>query len=135
MRALRWLLLLPVSASVFYLTIAATIATHFLVEQHLCPAADFDRGICSNRMLGVILEFIKHGGAALTVIAVAVVAVIVVPSHKRLVLWATLGLLLILAAWFGHAGNAGSLFVATMVGGAVAAISIPRFLRARTPLA
>ena len=98
MRALRWLLLLPASAAVFYLAIAATIATHYLVEQHLCPAADFDRGICSNRTLGVILELIKHGGAALTVIAVAGVAVIVAPSHKRPVLWAALALVLLLAA-------------------------------------
>ena len=105
MRALRWLMLLPAAAAAFYLVIAATIATHYLVEQHLCPAVDFDRGICSNRTLGVILELIKHGGAALTVIAAAGVAVFVAPLHKRPVLWAALALVLLLAAWFGYAGN------------------------------
>ena len=135
MRALRWLVLLPASAAAFYVAIAATIATHYLVEQHLCPAADFDRGICSNRTLGVILEVIKHGGAALTVIVVAGVAVIVAPSDKRQVLWATLALLLLLAACFGYAGNAGSLFVAALVGAATAATAILRFLRLRAPAA
>jgi len=135
MYTLRWLLLLPASAAVFYLAIAATIATHYLVEQHLCPAADFDRGICSNRTLGVVLEVIKHGGAALTVIVVAGVAVIFAPSHKRQALWATLALLLLLAAWFGYAGNAGSLFVAALVGAAMAATAILRFLRLRAPAA
>ena len=119
----------------FYLAIAATIATHYLVEQHLCPAADFDRGICSNRTLGVILELIKHGGAALTVIAVAGVAVIVAPSHKRPVLWAALAVLLLLAAYFGYAGTAGSLFVAALAGGVLAATVILRWLRLRAPAA
>ena len=135
MRALRWLVLLPASAATFYLAIAATIATHYLVEQHLCPAADFDRGICSNRTLGVILEVIKHGGAALTVIAVAGVAVIVAPSHKRPVLWAALAVLLLLAAYFGYAGTAGSLFVAALAGGVLAATVILRWLRLRAPTA
>ena len=126
MHALRWLVLLPAAAAAFYLAIAATIATHYLVEQHLCPAANFDRGICSNRTLGVILELIKHGGAALTVIAVAGVAVIVAPSHKRPVLWAALALVLLLAAWFAYAGTAGSLFVAALAGGVLAATVIPR---------
>jgi hypothetical protein len=135
MYTLRWLLLLPASAAAFYLAIAATIATHYLVEQHLCPAADFDRGICSNRTLGVVLEVIKHGGAALTVIVVAGVAVIFAPSHKRQVLWAALVLLLPLAAWFGYAGTAGSLFVAALVGAAMAATAILRFLRLRAPAA
>jgi hypothetical protein len=135
MRALRWLVLLPASAAAFYVAIAATIATHYLVEQHLCPAADFDRGICSNRTLGVILEVIKHGGTALTVIVVAGVAVIVAPSGRRPVLWATLALLLLLAAYFGYAGTAGSLFVAALVGAAAAATAILRFLRLRVPAA
>ena len=135
MHTLRWLLLLPASAAAFYLAIAATIAAHYLVEQHLCPAADFDRGICSNRTLGVVLEVIKHGGAALMVIVVAGVAVMVAPSHKRQVLWATLALLLLLAAWFGYAGNAGSLFVAALAGGVLAATAIPRLLRLRATAA
>jgi len=135
MHTLRWLLLLPASAAAFYLAIAATIATHYLVEQHLCPAADFDRGICSNRTLGVVLEVIKHGGAALMVIVVAGVAVMVAPSHKRQVLWATLALLLLVAAWFGYAGNAGSLFVTALAGGVLAATAIPRLLRLRATAA
>ena len=135
MRALRWLVLLPAYAATFYLAIAATIATHYLVEQHLCPAADFDRGICSNRTLGVVLELIKHGGAALTVFAVAGVAVIVAPSHERPVLWAALALVLLLAAYFGYAGTAGSLFAAALAGGVLAATVIPRWLRLRAPTA
>lgn len=134
MRALRWLVLLPASAAAFYLAIAITIAIHYLVEQHLCPAADFNQGICSNRTLGVILELIQHVGAALTVMVVAGVAVIVAPSHRRPVLWAALGLVLLLAAWFGYAGTAGSLFVAALAGGALAAAVILRLLRARLPL-
>jgi hypothetical protein len=128
-RTLRWLVLLPAYAATFYLAIAATIATHYLVEQHLCPAADFDRGICSNRTLGVVLECIKHGGAALTVFAVAGVVVIVAPSHKRPVLWAALALVLVIAAYFGYAGTAGSLFVAALAGGVLAATVILRRLR------
>ncbi len=135
MRALRWLVLVPASAAAFYIAIAATIATHYLVEQHLCPVADFDQGICSNRTLGAILEVIKHGGAALTVIIVAGVAVIVAPSHKRQVLGGALALLLLVAAWFGYAGTAGSLFVAALVGGVLAATVTLHFLRVRRPLA
>jgi len=82
-----------------------------------------------------VLEVIKHGGAALMVIVVAGVAVMVAPSHKRQVLWATLALLLLLAAWFGYAGNAGSLFVAALAGGVLAATAIPRLLRLRATAA
>jgi hypothetical protein len=135
MRALRWLVLLPAAAATFYLAIAATIATHYLVEQHLCPAADFDRGICSNRTLGVILELIKHGGAALTVIVVVGVAVIVAPSHKRPVLGAARALVLVPAAYFGYAGTAGSLFVAALAGGVLVASLIRRRLRLHAPAA
>jgi hypothetical protein len=135
MRALRWLVLLPAAAATFYLAIAATIATHYLVEQHLCPAADFDRGICSNRTLGVILELIKLGGAALTVIAVAGVAVIVAPAHKRPVLGAALASVLVPAAYFGYAGKAGSLFVAALAGGVLVASLILRRLRLHAPAA
>jgi hypothetical protein len=135
MRALRWLVLLPAAAATFYLAIAATIATHYLVEQHLCPAAHFDRGVCSNRTLGVILELIKHGGAALTVIAVAGVAVIVAPSHKRPVLGAALALVLVPAACFGYAGTAGSLFVAALAGGVLVASLILRRLPLHAPAA
>jgi hypothetical protein len=129
MHTLRWLVLLPATAAAFYLAIAATIATHYLVEQHLCPAEDFDRGICSNRTLGVILELIKHCGAALTVIAVAGVAAIIAPSHKRLVLCAALALVLLLASYFSFAGTAGSLFAAALAGGVLAAAGILRQLR------
>ncbi len=41
MRALRWLVLLPAAAAALHVAIAATIATPYLAEQHLCPAADF----------------------------------------------------------------------------------------------
>jgi hypothetical protein len=135
MHTLRWLVLLPAVAAAFYLAIAATIATHYLVEQHLCPAADFDRGICSNHTLGVILELIKHCGAALTVITVAGLAVIIAPSHKHPALWAALALVLLLAAYFGYAGTAGSLFVAALAGGVLAATVISRWLRLRAPTA
>ena len=42
-RALRWLALVPACLAVLYLFFAGTVATHYLVEQHLCPAAAFDR--------------------------------------------------------------------------------------------
>lgn len=135
MRALRWLALIPASSAAFCLAVSATIAIHYLVEQHLCPAADFDRGICNNRPLGMALEVIKHGGTALTVVIVASVTVIVAPSHKRELLWVTLALLLLLAAWFGYAASAESLFVAALGGGMLAAIAIPRHLRTDAPVA
>jgi hypothetical protein len=44
-------------------------------------------------------------------------------------------LLLLLAAWFGYAGNAGSLFAAALAGGVLAATAIPRLLRLRATAA
>jgi hypothetical protein len=44
MRALRWLLLGPAALVTLWALLAAGVAAHYLVEQHLCPAADFDRG-------------------------------------------------------------------------------------------
>lgn len=133
MRVLRWLLLVAASALAFYSMIAATVAIHYLVEQYACPAVDFNRGICSNRALGVALEMIKHGGVALTVLAVACLAIIVAPSHKRWVLWITLGLQILLAAYWSYAGSALTLLVAALTGGVLAASVIPRLL-SRTPL-
>jgi hypothetical protein len=134
-RVLRWILLVPVSAGTFYLVIAATIAAHYLVEQHLCPAADFDRGICSNRELVIVLAFVQHAGAALTVLIVAGVSVLIAPSHERQVFWATLGALLLCAAWFGYAGHEGTLFVAALAGGVLAAAVISWAGRGRGPVA
>jgi hypothetical protein len=129
MRALRWLLLVPACAVALCAVVMATIATHYLVEPHLCPAADFDRGTCSYRGLGVVLEAIKHGGASLAVIVPAGLAVVIAPSRKRQVLWAALAVLLLVAAYFGYAGNAGSLFVAALVGALAGATAMLRFIR------
>lgn len=116
MRVFRWLLVLPASVTAFYVAIAATIATHVLVERHFRPAANFDRSICSNRTLEVILKVIKHGRAALTVIAVAGAAVVIALLRKRSVLWVMLALLPLVAAWFGYADISGSLFVVALAG-------------------
>lgn len=115
---------MPASAAAIYVAIAATIATHHLVEQHLCPAADFDRGICNNHNLGLVLEVIKHGGAALTVIVPAGVAVIVRPRTSGRSFGPRSPCCCSLRAYFGHAGNAWSLFVAAVVGALVAAVAM-----------
>ena len=135
MRALRWFALVPACLAVLYLFFAGTVATHYLVEQHLCPAAAFDRGICNHRGMTFALKALLHVSMALAVIAVGMVAFWIAPSHEKPVLWATLGVLTLAAAYFGHAGTAGSLFVAALVGGVVAASTIPRFLHPRTPKA
>jgi hypothetical protein len=70
------------------------------------------------------------------------VAVTVATSHRRLVVEAALALVLEPAGCLGHAGTAGSLFVAALPGGVLAASVILhrlRFARAggltmRTPL-
>ena len=135
MRTLRWLALVPACLAVLYLLFAGTVATHYLVEQHLCPAAAFDRGICNHRGMAFALQALLHVSMALAVPAIALVAVRVAPSHRQRVLWLTLGALLLAAAWFGHAGNAASLFVAAAIGTVAAAFAIPRYLRARAPAA
>ena len=135
MRALRWLVLVPACLAMLYLFFAGTVATHYLVEQHLCPAAAFDRGICNHRGMTFALKALLHVSMALAVLAVGVAAVWIAPLGKQRVLWATLAVLMLAAGYFGYAGNAGSLFVAALVGAVVAASAVPRFLRARTPLA
>jgi hypothetical protein len=135
MRVLRWLVLVPACVALLYLCFAATVATHYLVEQHLCPAAAFDRGICNHRGMTFALKALLHMSMALAVLGVGTLAAWVAPSGKRHVLWATLAVLLLAAGWFGYAGNAGSLFVAALVGAAVAATAILRFLRLRAPAA
>ena len=132
-RALRWLALVPACLAVLYLLFAGTVATHYLVEQHLCPAAAFDRGICNHRGMAFALKALLHVSMALAVLGVGMVAVWIAPSHEKPVLWATLGVLMLAAAWFGYAGTAGTLFAAALAGAAVAANAIPRFLRTRTP--
>ena len=133
MRAIRWLLLFPASAAVFYGVIAAAIATHYLVEQHLCPSADLSSGICDNRAMGLVLKVILHAYAALSGIVVSVVSATVAPSHKEPSLWAALALLFVATGYFGYAGSAWSLFLAVLVGGALGAAAVHRFLRRRAP--
>jgi len=130
-RALRWVVLVPACVALLYLFFAATVATHYLVEQHLCPAAAFDRGICNHGGMTFALKALLHVSMALAVLAVGTLAAWVAPSGKQRVLWATLAVLMLAAGYFGYAGNAGSLFVAALVGGGLAAIVIPRFLRLR----
>jgi hypothetical protein len=116
---------------VLYLLFVATVATHYLVEQHLCPAAAFDRGICNHKGMAFALKALLHVAMALAMLGVGMAAVWIAPSHKQPVLWVTLAVLLLAAAWFGYAGNAGSLFVAALVGAVAAASRIARCLRLR----
>ena len=132
MRAFRWLLVFPASAAVFYGVIAAAIATHYLVEQHLCPPANLTSGICDNRAMGLVLKVILHAYAALSGIVVSVVSATVAPSHKESALWAALALLFVATGYFGYAGSALSLFLAVLVGGALGAAAVHRFLRRLT---
>jgi len=135
MRALRWLVLVPACVGLLYLFFAATVATHYLVEQHLCPAAAFDRGICNHRGMTFALKSLLHVSMALAVLGVGMAAAWIAPSGKQRVLWATLAVLMLAAGFFAYAGNAGSLFVAALVGAVVAATAIGRFLRLRAPAA
>jgi hypothetical protein len=121
--------------ALLYLFFAATVATHYLVEQHLCPAAAFDRGICNHRGMAFALKALLHVSMALAVLGVGMAAVWIAPSRKQRVLWATLAVLMLAAGYFGYAGNAGSLFVAALVGAAVAAAAMLRFMRLRAPAA
>jgi hypothetical protein len=128
MRALRWLVLVPTCLAVLYLFFAGTVATHYLVEQRLCPAAAFDRGICNHRGMTFALKTLLHVSMALAVLVVGTMAAWVAPSGKRQVLWATLAVLLLAAGYFGFAGNALSLFVAALVGAVVAAAATRQLL-------
>ncbi len=131
MSALRWLVLVPACLVLLYLFFVATVATHYLVEQHLCPADAFDRGICNHRGMRFALKALLHISMALTVLVVAMAAVWIAPSHKMPVLWTTLAVLMLAVGYFGYAGNAATLFVAALVGALVAASAITRFLRRR----
>jgi hypothetical protein len=122
MRFLRWLVLVPACVGLLYLCFAATVAAHYLAEQHLCPAEAFDRGICNHRGMTIALKTGLHLSMALSVLAVGRAAVWIAPAGKRRVLWATLAVLILAAAWFGYAGNAGSLFLAALLGAVVALI-------------
>lgn len=124
-------MLVPACLAVLYLLFVATVATHYLVEQHLCPAAAFDRGICNHKGMAFALKALLHVAMALAILGVGMAAVWIAPSHKQPVLWVTLAVLLLAAAWFGYAGNAGSLFVAALVGAVAAASGIARYLRLR----
>jgi hypothetical protein len=127
MRALRWLVLVPACMALLYLMFVGTVSTHYLVEQHLCPAAAFDRGICNDRGMTFALKALLHVSMALAVLVVVIGAVWIAPSGKKPVLWATLAVLMLAVGWFGYAGNARSLFIAALVGGGLAAVAIPRW--------
>ena len=131
MSALRWLVLVPACLVLLYLFFAATVATHYLVEQRLCPADAFDRGICNHRGMRFALKALLHTSMALTVLVVAMAAVWIAPSHVMPVLRLTLAVLMLAVGYFGYAGNAATLFVAALVGAVVAASAITRFLRRR----
>jgi MFS family permease len=133
MRALRWLVLVPSCVALLYLFFTVTVAAHYLAEQHLCPAAAFDRGICNHRGMTFALKSLLHLSMALAVLAVGVAATWIAPAGKRPVLWATLAVLIVAAAAFGYAGNAWSLFLAALVGAAVCAVATPRLLRLQAP--
>ncbi len=126
MRAFRWLVLVPACVALLALFIAATVATHYLVEQHLCPAASFDRGICNHRGMTFALKALLHVAMALAVLGVSVAGVWIAPTAKQRVLWVTLAALMLAAGWYGYAGNAASLFVAALLGAAIAATAILR---------
>jgi hypothetical protein len=128
MRTLRWLALVPACLALLYLFFAGTVATHYLVEQHLCPVANFDRGICNHRGMTFVLKALLHVSMALAVLAVGIAAVWIAPVGKRQVMWATIAVLLVTAGYFGYAGNAASLFVAALVGGVLAVAAIRRWL-------
>ncbi len=126
-------MLVPACLAVLYLLFVATVAAHYLVEQHLCPAAAFERGICNHKGMAFALKVLLHVAMALAVLGVGMAAVWIAPSHKLPVLWGTLAVLLLAAAWFGYAGNAGSLFASALVGAVAAASGIARCLRLRAP--
>ncbi len=119
-------MLVPSCVGLLYLLFAATVATHYLAEQHLCPAAAFDRGICNHRGMLFAPKALLHVPMALAVLADAA-AVWIAPAGKRHVRWATLAMLLLAASYFGFAGSALSLFVAALVGAVVAAAATRHF--------
>lgn len=86
MRVLRWLVLVPACVALLYLCFAATVATHYLVEQHLCPAAAFDRGICNHRGMTFALKALLHVTMALGLLGVGMAAAWMAPSRKKPVL-------------------------------------------------
>jgi hypothetical protein len=125
--------LVPACLALLYLCFVATVATHVLVERHLCPAAAFNRGICNHRGMTFVLRAFLHVSMALSVAGVGMAAVWIAPSHWKTVLSGTLAALLLATAWFGVAGNAGSLFAAALAGAALAAYVTPRLLRLMEP--
>lgn len=86
MRVLRWLVLVPACLALLTLFFAGTVATHYLVEQHLCPVANFDRGICNHRGMTFALKALLHVSMALAVLGVGMAAAWIAPSRKKPVL-------------------------------------------------
>jgi len=86
LRVLRWLVLVPACLALLTLFFAGTVATHYLVEQHLCPVANFDRGICNHRGMTFALKALLHVSMALAVLGVGMAAACIAPSRKKPVL-------------------------------------------------
>ena len=77
------------------------------------------------------LWLIKHVEMTLSAIVVEWVCATVAPSHKVAVVWATLAVIVLVAGYLGHAGSAGSLFIAALVGAVAGAVAILQRKKAR----
>lgn len=126
---LRWLLIIPAAAIVWYVVAAIGLFAYFYVEQNLCPPEDVISGFCYNQQIQMVLAVIMHGFVGISAVAVIVTTALVVPFYKEAVMWTTLVLGGLVAAYFSVLSGDWSLFMGAMTGGLLGAIAVVFFAR------
>ncbi len=130
MCALRWALAAPGAIAAWFVTFLVGVVTYGITESALCPAGEMESGMCLNSRVHANLKILIFLFVALSAIAVVATAVVIVPTHKRIVAWVVFVTGSLAAVIFAvETGRALGEGICAVVAGFVATFAIDRYLR------
>ena len=121
----RWGLMVPLAIVAWVAVAAAGIAVYSGIEGAQGPPEMMLSEMRTDPRVIALEKQVMHAFVALSAFVVVWVAVLVAPSHRRLVAVATYGAGLLVALLFALGGAAGlTLFAAAAAGGAIALVMV-----------
>lgn len=98
-KALRWLLVIPVAVIGWYIGLIVAILIH-MAGEHLCPAEEIVSGFCTAPWMAYVDDFAQALGSLLCGVLVVLFPTLLAPSHRGTVAAVAYASGLILSASF-----------------------------------
>ena len=126
---MRWIALAPLVAAAWCAVALISIRLHGPIERWLCPPDQYRYNSCYDSSGLFKLEVFEHAAIGASAMVVLLVAVLIAPSHRRRVTWATFAVGAATAGILGIVSP--SYAVAAISAGLLGALAIDAFLQRR----